>query len=56
MEKNTKAKIKVYLPYVLIFIATLAICVPLLSKNLNMYRDDRNTTYLQINGHISIYL
>jgi len=35
-----KNKLSKLIPYIIIFIATLAISIPLFNKNLNMYRDD----------------
>lgn len=35
-----KEKIPKFIPYIFIFIASIAICIPLFSKDLNIFRDD----------------
>ena len=40
MKGKIKEKIPKIIPYVIILIAVIAICIPLLRKDLNMYRDD----------------
>ena len=54
MKEKMKLLIKNHIQYIFILIASVIICIPLLSKNLDIYRDDGIQHVCSLLEHMSL--